>query len=465
MKTLRLHLRHNENVGVNNVLFSGNDQDILKVLKMNQDICQSALDQAKAMNAAAETSISETDRFIDEFKKKHGIDSSVAVEPQTDMTPKPVVSEIVVPDWHELVETARTAYPDKVSIEDILTQEEYQNAMRHLDSINDEFSCRTRFKKVDWEFFAIATALQCVRQYILDPWIKKMRAGASPSDEKGRKGNVEPGWYHADTDKILESRVPFDAQGYSNYSTVAGFLKGGGHRTVTLGHDPIMGWVFGTANILTNTLTRFDFQSAHIKNIPGKGNTIYALADTSRIFSACKERLMNEGWNGKIAVGSAVIREAIHLKSDVNTKKSLPLPVVSVVSPEFAEKLCSYGIDTASVGTEIGLSIAINTLISMVHRLFYDESVDNPKLYEVRTRKIILYSNTIASVSNVIAAAITKNLKILDVGGLLVTITRLFTDIRFIARVKQEFVESQLDVHFNGIIDEIEEMNKKLLKY
>ena len=111
----------------------------------------------------------------------------------------------------------------------------------------------------------------------------------------------------------------------------------------------------------------------------------------------------------------------------------------------------------------MGLSIAINTLISMVHRLFYDEAVDDPKLYEVRTRKIILYSNTIASVSNVIAASITKNPKILDVGGLIVTITRLFTDIRFITRVKQEFVESQLDLHFKGITDEIDAMNKILL--
>ncbi len=445
------------------MLFSGNDQDILKVLKMNQDECQNALDQAKALNFDAESSISETDLFIEEIEKKYGIDSSVALPSQIETTPKPIVSRIEDSDWHELVDDARNEYPDKVSINDILTQEEYQNAMQHLDSINDEFSRRTGFRKVDWAFFAVATGLQCLRQYVLDPWIKKMRANASPSDEKGRKGNAQPGWYHADTNLILINRVPFDAQGYSNNSSVAGFLKGGGHRTVTLGHDPLLGWVFGTANILTNTLTRFDLKSAHIKDIPGKGNTIYALADTSKVFLACKERLMNEGCDGKIAVGSAVIREAMHLKSDVNTKKSLPLPGISIASPAMAEKLCSYGIDTASVGTEMGLSIAINTLISMVHRLFYDETVDDPKLYEVRTRKIILYSNTIASVSNVIVASITKNPKILDVGGLIVTITRLFTDIRFITRVKQEFVESQLDLHFKGITDEIDAMNKIML--
>ena len=61
------------------MLFSGNDQDILKVLKMNQDNCQRAIDQAKAMNADAESSISETDKFIAEMDKKLGIDSSGAM--------------------------------------------------------------------------------------------------------------------------------------------------------------------------------------------------------------------------------------------------------------------------------------------------------------------------------------------------------------------------------------------------
>lgn len=441
----------------------GNDQDILKVLKLNQDNCQNAIDQAQALKVSAEANILKTDKFISDIEKKFGVDSSVAVKPQPDKKAYSTISKADNLNWNELVAQANAEYPNKLTIDDILTEKEYQNAMQHLESINEEFSKRTGFRKVDWIFFGTAVALQCVRQYVLDPWLKKIRSGAGPSDEKGRKNNAEPGWYHADTDKILISRVPFDAQGYSDNSTVAGFLKGGGHRTVTLGHDPIMGWAFGTANILTNTLTRFDFKSAHIKNIPGKGNTIYALADTSRIFHACKERIVNEGWDGKVAVGSAIVREAIHLKSDINTKKSLPLPGVStLISPKAAEKLCQYGIDTASVGTEMGLSMAINMIISMVHRLFYDEAIDEPKLYEVRTRKIILYSNCLASGSNAIAAVITRNPKILDVGGLLVTISRLFSDIRFITKVKQEFIESNLDLHFKGISDEIDKMYKEI---
>ena len=43
----------------------------------------------------------------------------------------------------------------------------------------------------------------------------------------------------------------------------------------------------------------------------------------------------------------------------------------------------------------------------MIHGLYYDESIyPNKNLYSVKTRKILSYSNLIASASNVIAVAI-----------------------------------------------------------
>ena len=68
----------------------------------------------------------------------------------------------------------------------------------------------------------------------------------------------------------------------------------------------------------------------------------------------------------------------------------------------------------------------------------------NHNLYEVRTRKILLISNAIASTSTIINAAVTSNPKNLDIGSLLNTVTHLFTDIRFIARIKQEFIENEI---------------------
>ena len=94
----------------------------------------------------------------------------------------------------------------------------------------------------------------------------------------------------------------------------------------------------------------------------------------------------------------------------------------------------------------------------MIHRLYLDEEKGEEKFFEVRTRKIILYSNLIASTSNVIASVFLDRYDLLDVGGMLVTITRLITDVRFICKVKDEFVQSKLDIQFEGIQSELDEL-------
>jgi hypothetical protein len=427
--------------------------ELLKVAKNNQDTSLDLLDESKSLEISMTTDNEAHERYLDDIEKKMGIKPPKYED-------KPLVvnhSRPLVPGWEELVLEAETNITLDVDFDDLLTSEEFANAYRHLDEINAQFSKQTELKKIDLVFLTTAIALQCTRQYVIDPWLKNYRAAAGANDENGRKGKAEPGWYYVETEKILINKVPFDTTRYNTASSIQGFLKGGGHRQMTLGHDPILGWVFGTANILTSTLTRNDFASAHIKHQIGKGNVIHSLADSCKVFTACKERLFNEGWDGKLAVGSAIVREAIHLKSDANTKRSLPIPFVSSTSPEFAKELARYGIDTASVSTGITLSALINTLIAMVHRLFYEEGIDQ-KLFEVRTRKILLYSNLIASTSNVIATVILKNPKILDVGGLVVTIMRLLSDVGFVCKLKQEFVQSALDVHFQGVTDELEQM-------
>lgn len=433
--------------------YSKEDEDLLKVSKMILDRSNDALEYANANKA-------DDDAYIEYVKKTYNIS-----EPEiTDVSQ--CISEhnrIKDKSWEEIVAEADQRYPDRVTFEDVLTQEEIQRAYSRVDELNREFAQKTRLTKVDIAFLTVATALQCLRQYVLDPFLKNVRKSAGTHDEPASmKADAEPGWYHADTEKILVSRVPFDVQRYSESSTIQGFLSGGNHRFTTLGHDPMLGWVFGTANILTNTVTRSDFRSAHVKYVPQVGNTIYSLADTGRVFSSCINRLFNEGWDGKLAVACAIVREAIHLKSDIGTKSSLPLPLISTISPDFTQTLAKYGIDIASVGTEASLSVLINTLVSMVHRLFFDGSVDDSKLYEVRTRKILLYSNTIASTSNVIVSCLTKKFELLDVGGLIVTIIRLFSDIRFIAKIKQEFIDAELYKDIEGTVKEIDQMYIKL---
>ena len=85
-------------------------------------------------------------------------------------------------------------------------------------------------------------------------------------------------------------------------------------------------------------------------------------------------------------------------------------------------------------------------IIGLVHGLLYNPKKDGDrKLYEVRTRKILCISNALASSGNIAYAIVTEDWRKLDIGGILVTLYRLFTDVRFISRVKQDFIDKEMD--------------------
>ena len=59
-----------------------------------------------------------------------------------------------------------------------------------------------------------------------------------------------------------------------------------------------------------------------------------------------------------------------------------------------------------SITRGAALSALINQLIATIHRLFYNEDRDGtPSMYEVRTRKILSYSNAMATGSNILVTA------------------------------------------------------------
>ena len=150
------------------------------------------------------------------------------------------------------------------------------------------------------------------------------------------------------------------------------------------------------------------------------------------------------------SVIAAVIKQILHIGTDLYTPKGIQLPGANLIlSNTHVEELTKY-ISTGDVvkaGTSASLSILINFLIATVHNLMYDETkYNNRNVYNVKTRKIIMYSNTIASTSNLVwvganmAAGNEGAVKDLDIGGLIVTINRLLTDTKFIQKVKEEFV-------------------------
>jgi hypothetical protein len=333
--------------------------------------------------------------------------------------------------------------------------------------VYEQFLEKTRMTKGDISFLFLAVGLQVVRQYFVTDFKERMNDQATARKTKGhtKEHSMRSHRYYKPTlEEIITNPVPFDANIGSN-----GVLKGGGilgHRATAIGHDPILGLIFGTANIATSTLTNSSFKSYHIATNENKRDYFRNNAKTSKVLEETKNKLLDEGIEGKTIVASSLIKEVIHLKSDINSKKSLPLPFLSAFDPKLASELAKYKIDMGNlvnVGKQASGAVLINTIIGMLHRLMYDPEIHGEKkLHEVRTRKILMYSNAIATASNLFYVACTNDVKKLDIGGLIVTVHRIVTDEKFIRQVMHEFIDTNVSSVYSKELSLVNEEYEKL---
>ena len=336
------------------------------------------------------------------------------------------------------------------------------NSEKIIADLDKEFENLTGLNKVDFPFLFLATALQCIRIYLINNLTKIDKAGNKNKTEntlhkvqkrvlkKFDNGNRdEPSKFYAPLNQIIFNRgVPYDAQNFLD--TKYNLFKGANHRFSTLGHDPILGLIFGTANILTNTITcndKFLITTNHVVYDSAQKNPKIANFTSTILMLDNAINRFNDDIESFVA---ALIKQILHIGTDLYTPCGIHIPFSNLLldkkNVEELAKVVNTG-DIIKLGMSMKISLWINTLISLLHQLMYDKKIyENRDIYSVKTKKIIMYSNAIASTSNIIWVAINlkggnqKVLKQLDIGGLMVTIYRLITDIDFIMKVKEEFV-------------------------
>ena len=449
--------------------YSKDELDMNKVLKMNQDASKSMIqdeDVIKVRNNADSNIESSLELLRSLGKNKDVLKMSTNIT--TKGKDRNLEHRPVIENWEDIVKQANLHEPKTVVLEDIMSEQEIQSAFDELEQIEKMFSNKTSIvNKTDLKFLAIATALQVAKSLLFPYVAEKFDYGNSfdsserlnhndKSIEKAhREANDKYRDKHIDEHKkghwinILYQTVPYDI---TKGSKDLGINMGGKyHRMYTLGHDPILGWIFGTANILTDCITFNNFHTNRISRIdPITGTKKMVITPEvvfiGQMFKECYEEVKADPLN----LPAALFAQAQHLKSDKFTKLGLPVPLLSSINENFASKLYSenydslcFARDTKIVGASFVVSKLVDMIISLIHGLFRNEDEDKD-LYEVRTRKILLISNAIASTSTLINAAITSNPKNLDIGSLLNTVSHLFTDLRFISRIKQEFIESEI---------------------
>lgn len=361
--------------------------------------------------------------------------------------------------------------------------ENFNNLDEIIKDIDKEFSEKTGIlNKKDQTFLWTAVALQTTRIYLLDKLTKIEKAGKGEKEkylkelqekifknnffqDKNNINNLSSKYYASLEQIITTLGVPYDATRFYQDKKLRLF-KGANHRFATLGHDPILGYVFGTSNILTNTITCVEktfkitdkiyfgsLSTNHVYYNELFKNPIISDTNSSTIemFQAVLARFKND----KKSIVASIIKQTIHIATDLYTPKGIQFPMANLVlskkNVENITKYISTG-DIVKTWASVKMASFINFLIATIHSLLYDKNIDNSRdIYSVRTSKIIYISNSIATSSNIILTifkAYTQNnilpLKELDIGGIFVAISSIFKNKKLQERIRREYLEEKL---------------------
>lgn len=361
------------------------------------------------------------------------------------------------------------------------------NSEKVIQDLALEFKNNTTLDKQDISFLFFAVALQCCRWYFqpkVNPNFEQIsskdrhssaldgqeefKVGREKINQFADKG-VEKSRKYPDKKKIFLYAVPYDAMSGTEHISIPGVtdlgknISGINHHSATLGHDPILGYLFGTINILTRTITfKTPTLTTNLVHLHRGSYKNQYVSPQNIGFAGALERLCETCQEDITRVPAAIIRQALHMQSDKYTKQGLPIPFIS---PDLAQSLLKEGWNSyelerfskflfknvATISVQAMLSFFINLVIETLYKLYNADKINsNSEIMEVKYRKIIIYSNAIASSSNIIYTMLSKDLSKLDIGGILVTIHRIASDKKILEQIKEEYIyggyEKQLEL-------------------
>lgn len=222
--------------------------------------------------------------------------------------PKKVV---VVPTWDELCAEAEKMVGDQNELESIFTEDELQANEEAVRVLNAEFNSLHKLDKLDIGISAVAAIVGAAVDILLVGIPQKGAGGlqAGPLSDFIRN-KFDEKFPSDEMEKLANSKVskvPYDAQDNRNTTVYVDGLSGYYHRLLSLGHDPLLGFIFGVFDILTGRMTTID--------------------KTGKIVSQVMKNYADRKESDKFA---AIAKQINHLKSDVTTSMGLPAPLMGL---------------------------------------------------------------------------------------------------------------------------------------
>lgn len=216
-----------------------------------------------------------------------------------------------MPTWDELCAEAEKMVGDQNELESIFTEDELQANEEAVRVLNAEFNSLHKLDKLDIGISAVAAIVGAAVDILLVGIPQKGAGGlqAGPLSDFIRN-KFDEKFPSDEMEKLANSKVskvPYDAQDNRNTTVYVDGLSGYYHRLLSLGHDPLLGFIFGVFDILTGRMTTID--------------------KTGKIVSQVMKNYADRKESDKFA---AIAKQINHLKSDVTTSMGLPAPLMGL---------------------------------------------------------------------------------------------------------------------------------------
>lgn len=220
---------------------------------------------------------------------------------------------MIVQSWDEIYSEASKFVDGECDIRELFTEEELKSNEAAIRIMNEEFNQIYRLDKVDVAIAALAGMVGATVDILMVGIPQKTSDGlkAGPlsnfiRDYFDRKFPEEEMQKLANS---KESKVPFDAQDNRHTAIRVEGLSAYYHRLLQLGHDPILGFIFGVADIMTGRMTTID--------------------KTGKVVSQIME---NYADRTEADIFKALAKQIAHFKSDITTSMGLPAPFMSLLN-------------------------------------------------------------------------------------------------------------------------------------
>lgn len=250
-----------------------------------------------------ETCISESEALLKEL----GIATNI-LPMAVNSEPKKVM---VVPSWEDLCTQAEKEVGVASTLESLFSDEELRMNQASLRALNADYNSIHKLDKIDISICAAAGILGAVIDILL--------VGIPQKTTEGLKGgplsNYVRDWFNKrfpeeEMERLANSKiskVSFDAQDNRHTTEYVTGLSAYYHRLLSLGHDPILGLIFGVYDILTGKMTTIDKSGKIVSQVMEN----YTDRKESDIFAA-------------------IAKQIIHFKSDITTSMGLPAPLMAL---------------------------------------------------------------------------------------------------------------------------------------